>query len=387
MSFAVSIPQNLKYKRFNKRFSKISSVCESRFNQVICSSSYVCGLKCLEGGFLSVQKIHQYVLLLRRSIGKGRVGWSRLRLFMNVKIPKTAKSAGHRMGKGKGALRYWGMSIKSGSFIFKIKNSPFKYSYIDSLSWSLIYAVEEFVETYSFVVFKHNNIIQANKKSGKSVLHFILRNPRVSFYILGLLHTMKSVFDLKLRFLNRFMMSFLKFTVYGLTSCYKKVMRLPLKIARFNNSYFSLFFFLNSTYKLKKGQRRIKKYIGNKARVHISKIKKMAFMNKKVRVWLLKKFLNYFWIIFINFTEDAELKCNSNILELETGFIETKAYIEKFQNYPDFRISYMPSLFRGLSRVKKKLPFRSEVVFFGNKTTAFQDIKLKRQKLKHTSQK
>src|ERR1700712_683125 len=102
MTFAVSLPQNPKYKRFNKRFSKISEVCESRFNQVSGNSSFICGLKCLQGGFISIHQVHQYVLLLRRAIGKGRLGWSRLRLFLNVKIPKTSKSAGHRMGKGKG---------------------------------------------------------------------------------------------------------------------------------------------------------------------------------------------------------------------------------------------------------------------------------------------
>jgi ribosomal protein L16/L10AE len=168
MNLCIKIPSRLKFKRFNKNYAKIRySVNHCTSNVMSNSSQFVCAIKALKHGFLTSKLLNSLILLLRRAVGKGRAGWPRVRLSFNLRVPVTRKSSGHRMGKGKGAVKYWGVPIKAGTFVFKIQKSPRKSFFFSNFAWTNLYSFFEFLDTTSFVydnlfvLYKKYNITEA----------------------------------------------------------------------------------------------------------------------------------------------------------------------------------------------------------------------------------
>jgi hypothetical protein len=93
---------------------------------------------------------------------------------------------------------------------------------------------------------------------------------------------------------------------------------------------------------------------------------------------LLKKKLRS---VNVNFENDETTENNS-------FYLENKMYAEFSQRFSETKISYLPLLCKGLLRVKRKMPFKSELFFTDKQSEGFalyQAIKAKKR-LKHRKQ-
>jgi hypothetical protein len=73
----------------------------------------------------------------------------------------------------------------------------------------------------------------------------------------------------------------------------------------------------------------------------------------------------------------------------DVPYFENRLLAQYTQTYSGTKISYLPALYRGLARVKKKLPFPSEIYFVDKKSVGFsfyKAIKDKRKQLKQLKQ-
>lgn len=71
---------------------------------------------------LTAQKMFRINLLLKKSARRSDKTFRKLWFNAFPHLPLTKKVVGARMGKGKGKLHSWFTIIKSGSFIFEVKN-------------------------------------------------------------------------------------------------------------------------------------------------------------------------------------------------------------------------------------------------------------------------
>jgi large subunit ribosomal protein L16 len=108
-------PKKTKYKKIRKgTLKKFEYKANSiKFGEI--------GLKATSSGILSNRQIESARRIISRKIKrKGKI-W--LRVFPD--LPITSKPSESRMGKGKGAVSYWAVKIKSGSTLFEICGVPF----------------------------------------------------------------------------------------------------------------------------------------------------------------------------------------------------------------------------------------------------------------------
>jgi hypothetical protein len=73
----------------------------------------------------------------------------------------------------------------------------------------------------------------------------------------------------------------------------------------------------------------------------------------------------------------------------DVPYFENRLLAQYTQTYSSTKISYLPALYRGLTRVKKKLPFPSEIYFVDKKSFGFSFYKAiteKRKRLKQLKQ-
>jgi hypothetical protein len=77
-------------------------------------------------------------------------------------------------------------------------------------------------------------------------------------------------------------------------------------------------------------------------------------------------------------------------ISFPTSYLDNALVAEKNQRQSETKISYLPSLYRGLKRIKHKLPFKSELFFVDPRFDAFalhKSIISKRRNLRHKTQK
>ena len=101
-----------KRRKFRKSFkNKIKGL---EYNNSLSFGSY--GLKALEGCRITSRQIEAARRAITRKMKReGRV-W--IRIFPH--IPVTEKPTEVRMGKGKGSVSYWAVSVKPGKIIFEV---------------------------------------------------------------------------------------------------------------------------------------------------------------------------------------------------------------------------------------------------------------------------
>jgi large subunit ribosomal protein L16 len=115
------IPQNLKFEKYHKKLTISSGKIETKvFNF---HKTYQFGLVCLENTRLSVSQMEACFKIISKLAKKGkRVGADLIKSNFYPSYPVTSKSAGIRMGKGKGNVNFWVFPVKKGRLLFETKN-------------------------------------------------------------------------------------------------------------------------------------------------------------------------------------------------------------------------------------------------------------------------
>lgn len=103
-------PKKIKFKKIKKgklaKFEHKSNLI--KFGNI--------ALKALESGILSIKQIEAFKQILTKKTKRKFKFW--VRVFPYISI--TAKPIGIRMGKGKGKILNWSVSVKSGQILFEI---------------------------------------------------------------------------------------------------------------------------------------------------------------------------------------------------------------------------------------------------------------------------
>ncbi|KAJ3089851.1 mitochondrial ribosomal large subunit component [Quaeritorhiza haematococci] len=110
-------PRRLKFRKAQKGFFKVPSGGSLRGTSL---SFGQYGLAAVEGGRLKASQLENARTGIRRVIKQDKGSKIILRAFPHR--PVTAKGSESRMGKGKGAVDYFGTWVKEGSVIFEVRN-------------------------------------------------------------------------------------------------------------------------------------------------------------------------------------------------------------------------------------------------------------------------
>lgn len=114
-------PQNLKYKKYNKKFAYGSArKLELRSSFLLMGSS--CGIVAVEPGVITVAQLKTCIALLNKIIKIKRKAKNKLVCSIIIRAPVTEKSLGSRMGRGKGAVSKWICHVKKGRLLFQVQN-------------------------------------------------------------------------------------------------------------------------------------------------------------------------------------------------------------------------------------------------------------------------
>ena len=114
-------PNRMKYRKYNKGFCL--NYTKIKQEPSLLNKGYLYAIRAQESGFLSISQVETCYKSLAKAIktGSRRKRKSRIKVFVNIDRPMTAKSLGVRMGKGKGSIDYWGCPIRKGQLILQVK--------------------------------------------------------------------------------------------------------------------------------------------------------------------------------------------------------------------------------------------------------------------------
>ena len=119
------IPQNLKHRKYCRRFIYPSGTKHHRASSLMLGSS--CGLVACEGGPLTQEQLSSCLKVLAAGLrGRKSRRKQKNRLYscsVVLRAPVTAKSLGSRMGRGKGAVESWVCYVKRGRVLFQVQNA------------------------------------------------------------------------------------------------------------------------------------------------------------------------------------------------------------------------------------------------------------------------
>lgn len=107
-------PDNLKYRKYHKGRVAIKETYLN--NKKFVYFGTFLGIMAIGSGRITSKQIETIRLLLSKRLKK-RKGFYKIRLFSDV--PVTQKPVESRMGKGKGAVKYWAMRVSSGKVLLE----------------------------------------------------------------------------------------------------------------------------------------------------------------------------------------------------------------------------------------------------------------------------
>jgi len=125
------ISSGLKYKKINKQLKRLKGVSSNNF----ISNNSLFILKVASGSQLKPNQLESARRVIRRNLNRDAT----IRSFNSCDLPKTSKSSGVRMGKGKGNIDYWCTFVPAGKLVFGLNN----VSYFQSM-YSLQKACKKF---------------------------------------------------------------------------------------------------------------------------------------------------------------------------------------------------------------------------------------------------
>jgi large subunit ribosomal protein L16 len=119
------ISNGLKYKKFNKQLKRLGGCASNNFS--VSSESFI--FKLSGGSALSPNQLESARRVIRRQLNRDVV----MRAYVSCDLPRTSKSSGIRMGKGKGNVDHWVSYLPAGKLLFSLNNSSYFQS-INSLN-------------------------------------------------------------------------------------------------------------------------------------------------------------------------------------------------------------------------------------------------------------
>lgn len=126
----LKLPQNLKFKKYCKKFNFVNKrVFDRRVSNIFLYSS--CGLVAKEGGNLTAEHFKTCLKILNKVVKLKKSTIQRVFSSLYLRAPLTKKSVGSRMGRGKGTVNIWVFPVKPGRVLFQIQNvKHIKKSYL-----------------------------------------------------------------------------------------------------------------------------------------------------------------------------------------------------------------------------------------------------------------
>lgn len=121
MIFKLKVPNNLKFKKYNKKFG--SKFNRSEFRVSSFSKNFNYGLLACESKFVTMKQISTAYSTISKYVKSKSLRKFKnlpLRTTIYARMPKTFKSSGVRMGKGKGKVDTWGFFVKKNRLIFEL---------------------------------------------------------------------------------------------------------------------------------------------------------------------------------------------------------------------------------------------------------------------------
>ena len=131
-------PNKLKYKKYNKGFCY--NYLRIKQEPLSLNKGYIYAIRANQSGFLSLSQIQTCYKTLTKSIkiAGRRKRKNKIKLFVNIDKPLTAKSLGVRMGKGKGNIKYWGCAVRKGQLLLQVKKRVRKRAVTKGLNQTAI---------------------------------------------------------------------------------------------------------------------------------------------------------------------------------------------------------------------------------------------------------
>lgn len=119
MASVWSIPQNLKFRKYTKRFvyGRFGAV-ERRVSRLRWGSC--CGLIAVESGHLTPKQLQTAIAVITKTIKQQRRKRNKLACSVVIRAPVTQKSLGSRMGRGKGGVSAWVVAVRKGRVLFQL---------------------------------------------------------------------------------------------------------------------------------------------------------------------------------------------------------------------------------------------------------------------------
>jgi ribosomal protein L16/L10AE len=375
---------------------KSSNLLHDTFKcQVLSDSNYFMGALCAQSkGLINLRQVQAYILLLRRAVGKGRIGWSRVRLIFNLDYHKTEKPSGHRMGHGKGKGNKWSRVVLPGLCFLKVVSYSDQYVFFDHLSWTCIFAYLD----YSFISYigigfprvRETDLEQVGIYSGSlDIVEFAKFLPgRVESFEFQENLNYNSFVDSFFDFMFHFGLGvvFLRNDVDLLRSRVKRTLSFSdlIYLKLFLSCLFSAFF-LSNRLRLP-NQKSLVFFEVKKSSISFFSVYLIQawffgyffqLLNHSFSLRLFSKFArcltNLSHILENSFLHTVKLLFNtfssfhgkkySSLSEVSmTEFMTTDYPAEVLHHYGRRRSTRLQAVYRGLRRIKNKLPFRSEII-------------------------
>lgn len=111
------ISNGLKYKKINKQLKRLKGISSNNF--LVDSESFIFKLE--NGASLTPNQLESSRRVIRRQLNRDVF----LRSFICCDLPRTSKSSGVRMGKGKGNTDHWVSFSPAGKLLFSLNNTSY----------------------------------------------------------------------------------------------------------------------------------------------------------------------------------------------------------------------------------------------------------------------
>jgi len=112
-----SLPQNLKFRKYSKRFVYGRRGLERQTNRLRWGGC--CALIATKQGRLTPKQLQVAVGVINKTMELQRQNRNLLHCSVAIRAPVTKKPLGSRMGRGKGGVNGWAVTVNAGRVVFQ----------------------------------------------------------------------------------------------------------------------------------------------------------------------------------------------------------------------------------------------------------------------------
>lgn len=391
-----------KFLNISKKGARLHNDCLNP--QVLANDiTFLGGLQALSKGLLTLRHVNTFLFVVRRALGKGRIMWKRIHFCFNFRYHKTKKSSGHRMGHGKGKRTTWCHLVLPGEIFLKVITFSNRYVFLDSFSWTTIFAYFDF---YLYNGFWFNSLViqdhlqQVHKKIFKP---FIRNSFRVIEDLIAIGRVRQNLFlqhtvtlPTNLNFISKFIRAyFLFFQTNKISSLLTNVPTIYL----FLSTFFSLRHYLTESTALFLTDDILDSHPKDAFLCHLAKfwffgllysvlhnsytVSRNVLISKNFRFYL-RKIVNT-----ISRTSHRYLEKGSDLLvkkqQMSSSSLYSTLHLRNVNSYNKPRITHSSSLIRALRKLSYKTPFNSIVLYHDATELRHYLYYLNKKILKHST--